>query len=175
MDVIAEMREATHQLRGKPCFVQLVEIGLPEIPRGLAGGQPVVGGNQNLVRDGHGRALRAALSFEAEKLRMQVTRSVTHRCVSRLHQHGLQVEIALADTSLALVPSALIVTRADTRPRCGMMSALEYPHLCTQLTKEDRSHDSVNPGNLHQPLMSGCTGCSFSSIRWSSSASRLSR
>ena len=151
LDIRAERREATHQRLGQPCFVQLVEIGLPEIPIGLAGGQPVLGGNQNLVREGHGRAWRAASSFEAEKLRLQVTRPVTHHCVSRLHQCLVK---RTWDTSLALVPSALIVTRADPRPRFGMMRALEHPHLCAQLPQEDRSHDSGNPGNLHQPLMS---------------------
>jgi hypothetical protein len=34
------------------------------------------------------------------------------------------------------------------------MSALEHPHICAQLTQEDRGHDAVDPGNLHQLLMS---------------------
>ncbi len=113
MDGIAEVRETTHQLLGEPGFVQLVEIGLPEIPIGLAGGQQMIGDQQNLVGDGHGGALRATASVEAEKLRMEVTRSMPHRGMRRLDSHRLQVEMAVADPSLALMPRAFIVARVD--------------------------------------------------------------
>src|SRR4051812_24106102 len=70
-DVIAEAFEAALEIGNSAAPTDLVETGVSEIAIGAAPGEHVIGGHDNLVRNGQGGTQRAAPGHEAVKLSLK--------------------------------------------------------------------------------------------------------
>src|SRR4051812_46663819 len=70
-DLIAEAFEAALEIGNSAAPTDLVETGVSEIAIGAAPGEHVIGGHDNLVRNGQGGTQRAAPGHEAVKLSLK--------------------------------------------------------------------------------------------------------
>src|SRR3569832_1958361 len=90
-DLIAEAFEAALEIGNGAAFADLIEIGLAEIAIGHAPGEHVLGGHDNLVRNGQGGPQRAATGREAVELASQIAAFGSRRGIGGADQDRAQM------------------------------------------------------------------------------------
>src|SRR5829696_4165812 len=107
-DVIAQVAQALDQPGGGALACDLIKVALAEVTEGLAGGEHVEGGDEQLVSNGHESPHRTAAATQAVILVSIVAVLGPHRSRGSGEQHRLQEHVAPAHGSSLRLAGALV-------------------------------------------------------------------
>src|SRR6476620_3838148 len=157
-DLIAEAFEAALEIGNSATLADLVEIGVSEISIGLAPGEHVIGGHDNLVSNGQGGTQRAAPGFEAVEFVPQIAAFGSRRGNGGADQDRAQMHVALTGTPALLLAGALVAAGANAGPGGKVVDAEEDAHVGADFGDDDRGDQPIDPGNGHQQGHLGTIG-----------------
>src|SRR5271166_6429717 len=149
-DVIAEAFDAALQVGDGAGLLDLIEIGFSEFMIGDALGEHVIGGNQDFVSDGEGRAHGAAAGPEAVEFVFEVAALGPRGGDGGPDQDRAEVDVAFAGAAAPLPAGALMVAGADAGPGAQVIDAQEHAHVDADLGEEHRGDEPVDARDLHQ-------------------------
>src|SRR3982751_2537074 len=110
-DVIAQVAQALDQPGGGALARDLIKVALAEVTEGLAGGEHVEGGDEQLVSHGHESPHGPAAATQAVILVTIVAAFGPHRSRGSGEQYRLQEHVAPAHGRSLRLAGALVVSR----------------------------------------------------------------
>src|SRR5271166_3620674 len=122
-DVIAEAFDAALQVGDGAVLLDLIEVGFSEFMIGDALGEHVIGGDQDFVSDGEGRAHGAAAGLETVEFVFEIAALGPRGGDRGADQHRAEVDIALSGAAALLPAGALVAAGTDAGPGAQVMDA----------------------------------------------------
>ena len=95
-DAIAEAFEAAFEIGDGSSLADLVEVGFSEVAIRQPFGEHVIGGEEDFMGDGEGRAHGAAAGLETVELVLEIAALGSRRGHRGADQDGAQMDVALA-------------------------------------------------------------------------------
>src|SRR6516165_3748438 len=128
-DLVAEAIEAADQGAGRALAVRCVEMIGAEIFERGAGGEHVIGGDQDLVPDRDGGAQWASPGAQAKVFVLEVAAGLARGGHCRGDQGCLEVPVAFADVTAVALAGALVIAGAYVDPGSSMGGARKHRHV----------------------------------------------
>ena len=147
---VAKVAETFDQATGDLRLVLTVEVVSPEILVLHAVAQHVVAGGEHRSGDGDDGLLRAAPSFEPEKLGSKVAVLLASCGPGGSDEGRLEPSGSFRNPSGSSFAGALIVPRAEPRPGDEVTSGREARHVDADLRHDDACGDVTDPRHRRQ-------------------------
>jgi hypothetical protein len=129
-NLITHVAQTTGKLSRSTAFIDLVEVGRPQVPVVRSNRQDMVSRHKDLVCDGD---VGPHLATPGAQAPMLVTKVVAARLGDghgRGNQRGLEVDVALAHLARLLLAGAAVIAGKDAAPRRQMRGTDKGTHAC---------------------------------------------
>ncbi len=146
----SEVGEAFEQATDGLVDVVTIEVVGTKVGVLNAIAEHMVGGREHGSGHRENGLLATAAGFDTQELSVQIAGFDPYRSPGRRHQGGLEPGATLAHARAAPLSGALVVARAQPRPRHQVAGVGKARHVDADLRQEDLSGQVANPGDRGQ-------------------------